>query len=232
MFIEAARTFKTVALGDREIAMTRDFDGPRPLVFDAFTKPELVRRWLLGPSGWSMPVCEIDLKMGGKYRYVWKNDTDGKTMSVRGVYREVSAPARLVHTERFDEAWYPGESVITNVFAERGGRTAVTMTMLLESREARDGVLKSGMERGVAQSYDRLAQILDSPQIVRTTAHAVALLHLTVPRTEIQKVMGPGLQELMAAVAAQGVATTGPWFPAADRMRGSAPLAFAPFRVT
>jgi effector-binding domain-containing protein len=86
------------------------------------------------------------------------------------------------------------------------------MTMLFVSREARDGVLKSPMERGVRQSYDRLAEILDGPQILRTAAQPVALLHLTVPRAEIQKVMGPGLHELMAAVAAQGVAVTGPWF--------------------
>ena len=109
-----------------------------------------------------MPVCEIDLKEGGRYRYEWKNDAKGTTMGVSGVYREVSAPAKVVHTERFDDAWYPGECVVTTVFEEAQGRTTVTMTMLFESREARDGVLKSGMESGVAVSYDRLAEILDS----------------------------------------------------------------------
>jgi len=171
-----AATLETAALGDREIVMTRDFDAPRPLVFDAFTKPELVRKWLLGPPGWSMPVCEIGLKVGGTYRYVWKSDSkgtpmgEGTPMGVSGVYREVSAPAKLVHTERFDEPWYPGECVVTTVFAEQGNRTTVTMTLLFESREARDGVLKSGIESGVAASYDRLAEILDTPQIVRTPA--------------------------------------------------------------
>jgi uncharacterized protein YndB with AHSA1/START domain/effector-binding domain-containing protein len=212
MAIAHAGTLKLSALGEREIVMTREFDAPRPLVFDAFTKPELVRRWLLGPPGWSMPVCEIDLKVGGKYRYVWKNDSKGTTMGVGGVYREVSPPARTVHTEKFDEAWYPGESVITTVFVEEASRTKATMTMLYVSREARDGVLKSPMEGGVAQSYDRLAEVLDTPQILRTSAQPIAVLHLTVPRAEMQKVMGPGLQELMAAVAAQSVATMGPWF--------------------
>ena len=155
-----ASTLKTAAPGDREIVMTREFDAPRPLVFDAFTKPELVKRWLLGPDGWSMPVCEIDLKVGGRYRYEWKKESDGTTMGVGGVYREVSPPARIVHTERFDDAWYPGECIVTTAFEETRGRTTVTMTMLFESREARDGVLKSGMESGVAVSYDRLANIL------------------------------------------------------------------------
>jgi uncharacterized protein YndB with AHSA1/START domain/effector-binding domain-containing protein len=207
-----AGTLKVAAPGDREIVMTRDFDAPRALVFDAFTKPELVKRWLLGPPGWSMPVCEIDLRVGGRYRYVWKKESKDTSMGVSGVYREVSPPARLVHTERFDESWYPGEAVITTEFAETPAGTSVTMTMLLESREARDGVLKSGMESGVAVSYDRLAEILDEPQILHTTAGPIATIHVTVPRAEIQKVMGPGHQELMAAVAAQGVAVTGPWF--------------------
>jgi uncharacterized protein YndB with AHSA1/START domain/effector-binding domain-containing protein len=203
---------KTAALGEREIVMTREFDAPRPLVFDAFTKPELVRRWLLGPDGWSMPVCEIDLKVGGRYRYVWKRDADGSTMGVSGAYREVSAPGRLVHTEKFDESWYPGESVVTTEFAETGGRTTVTMTMLFVSKDARDGVLKSGMESGVAVSYDRLDAILDEPRIVSTDAQPAAVIRLTIPRSDIQKVMGPAIGEVMAALGAQGVSPAGPVF--------------------
>ncbi|HEV8524692.1 MAG TPA: SRPBCC family protein [Terriglobales bacterium] len=155
-------TLKVAAQGDREIVMTRDFDAPRRLVFDAFTKPELVKRWLLGPPGWSMPVCEIDLRVGGKYRYVWRRDSDGTDMGMGGVYREIVAPERVVATEKFDEAWYPGEAVGTLVLVEQGGRTTVTQTVLYESREARDDVLKSGMESGVAASYDRLAELLVS----------------------------------------------------------------------
>jgi uncharacterized protein YndB with AHSA1/START domain len=142
--------------------MTREFNAPRRLLFDAFTKPELVKQWLLGPPGWSMPVCEIDLKVGGKYRYVWRQDSDGTEMGMGGVYREIVAPERLVSTEKFDEAWYPGEAVGTIVLSEHGSKTTLTQTILYESREARDAVLKSGMEKGLAASYDRLADTLDS----------------------------------------------------------------------
>jgi len=147
---------------DREIAMTRVFDAPRRLVFDAFTKPELVKRWLLGPPGWTMPVCEIDLRVGGQYRYVWRRESSGKEMGMGGVYREIVPQERLVCTELFDEAWYPGESLITTTLVEQGGRTTMTSTMLYASQEVRDGVLKSGMESGVAVSYDRLAELLAS----------------------------------------------------------------------
>jgi len=158
--MKSAGTLQLTAPGEREIVMTRVLDAPRKLVFDAFTKPELVRRWLLGPPGWSMPVCEIDLRVGGKYRYVWRKDSDGAEMGMGGVYREIVVPERLVTTERFDEAWYPGEAVGTLVLVEQRGRTTVTQTMRYESREARDAVLKSGMEKGVAASYDRLAELL------------------------------------------------------------------------
>src|SRR6266852_3680857 len=149
--MENAGTFRVTTPTEREIAMTRVFDAPRRLVFDAFTKPELVTRWLLGPPGWSMPVCEIDLRVGGAYRYVWRH-VNGKEMGMGGVYREIVPQERLVCTELFDEAWYPGESLITTLLS----------TMLYESQEARDAVLKSGMERGVAASYDRLAELLAS----------------------------------------------------------------------
>ena len=148
------------ANGDREIVMTRVFDAPRKLIFDAFTKPELLKQWLLGPPGWSMPVCEIDLRVGGRYRYVWRRDSDGTEMGCGGVYREIVPPERLVHTEQFDNPWYPGESLITTVLDEQLGKTTLTATMLYESRDARDGILKSGMESGVAASYDRLAELL------------------------------------------------------------------------
>jgi uncharacterized protein YndB with AHSA1/START domain len=153
---------KLTTSGDREIVMTRDFAAPRRLVFDAFTKPELVKQWLLGPPGWSMPVCEIDLKVGGKYRYVWRQDSDGSEMGMGGVYREIVPQERIVCTEAFDQAWYAGEALGTLVFSEQGGKTTITQTVLYQSREARDAVLKSGMERGVAASYDRLAELLAS----------------------------------------------------------------------
>ena len=152
---------KLTTRGDREIVITRAFDAPRKLVFDAFTKPELVKQWLLGPDGWSMPVCEIDLKVGGKYRYVWRRDKDGTEMGMGGVYREIVAPERIVATEKFDQSWYPGEALGTFVLIEQAGKTTLTETILYESREARDGVLKSGMEKGVVASYDRLEKLLE-----------------------------------------------------------------------
>ena len=152
---------KLTTRGDREIAITRAFDASCTLVFDALTKPELVKQWLLGPDGWSMPVCEIELKVGGNYRYVWRRDKDGTEMGMGGVYREIVSPERLVATEKFDYSWYPGEAVGTFVLAEQGGKTTLTQTILYESREARDGVLKSQMEKGVVASYDRLAELLE-----------------------------------------------------------------------
>jgi uncharacterized protein YndB with AHSA1/START domain len=156
-------TLKVIAQGDREIVITRAFDAPRQFVWDAHTKPELVRRWLLGPPGWTMPVCEIDLRVGGTYRYVWRNQ-DGTEMGMGGVFREIAPPERLVATEKFDQSWYPGEALDTSVFTEKGGKTTVTLTVLYESREARDGVLKSPMEEGMVAGYDRLEELLASQQ--------------------------------------------------------------------
>ncbi|MGE5758757.1 MAG: SRPBCC family protein [Gemmatimonadota bacterium] len=157
-----AGTLKLTTSGDREIVMTRDFDAPRQLVFDAWTKPELVRRWLLGPEGWTMPVCEIDLRVGGAYRYLWRHLQNGAEMGMGGIFREITAPERLVATERFDQSWYPGEAVSTLMLVEQSGRTTLTQTVRYESREARDVVLKSPMEHGVAASYDRLEELLAS----------------------------------------------------------------------
>jgi uncharacterized protein YndB with AHSA1/START domain len=154
-------TFELTTRGDREIVMTRVLAAPRRLVFDAFTKPELVRRWLIGPPGWTMPVCEIDLRAGGSYRYQWRH-ANGAEMGMRGVYREIVAPERLVSTENFDESWYPGEAVGTIVLVEQGGRTTVTQTVLYESSAARKAVLESPMEKGVTAGYDRLEELLAS----------------------------------------------------------------------
>lgn len=158
--VNDAGTTKLTTPSDREIVLTRVFNAPRRLVFDAFAKPELVKRWLLGPPGWSMPVCEIDPRPGGGFRYGWRRDSDGKEMRMHGSYREVVQPERIVHAESFDEPWYPGEAVVTTTFVEQAGQTTVTITIQYDSKQTRDSVLKSGMERGVAQSYDRLAEIL------------------------------------------------------------------------
>jgi uncharacterized protein YndB with AHSA1/START domain len=153
------RTLKVTASGDREIVMTRAVDAPRRLAFDAFTRADLVRRWLLGPPGWTMPVCEIDLRVGKGFRYVWRN-ADGREMGMRGVYREIAPPDRIVHTEIFDEDWTGGETLVTTVFTERGGRTTVTLTVRYSSREARDAVLKSPMAQGMELGYARLDELL------------------------------------------------------------------------
>jgi uncharacterized protein YndB with AHSA1/START domain len=146
--------------GDREILVTRDFEAPRRLVFDAFTKPELVRRWLLGPPGWTMPLCEIDLRVGGAYRYAWRSEKDGAQMAMGGVFREVILFERLVATEKFDDAWYPGEALNTTVFTETRGVTRTSITVFYESKEARDTARRSGMEYGIAAGYDRLESLL------------------------------------------------------------------------
>jgi uncharacterized protein YndB with AHSA1/START domain len=157
-------TLRVTTPSDREIAMTRVFDAPRQLVFEALTRPELLKRWLLGPDGWSLVVCEIDLRVGGAYRYVWrKRETE---MGMGGVYREIVRPDRLVVTEQFDDPWYAGECVTTTVLVEEHGRTTMIATMTYESKETRDAVLQSPMESGVSVSYDRLAGVLATPGLV------------------------------------------------------------------
>jgi uncharacterized protein YndB with AHSA1/START domain len=151
-------TLKVTTPTDREIVLTRVFDAPRRLVFDAFTKPELLKRWF-GPRGWSLVVCEVDLKVGGTFRFVLRGP-DGKDMGMRGVYREIVPPERTVHRESFDD--YPGESQVTTVLVEQGGKTTLTATVLYSSPEVRDAVIKSGMEHGAAECYDKLAELLAS----------------------------------------------------------------------
>ena len=154
-------TLKVTTPSDREIVMTRVFDAPRTLVFEAFTKPELLKRWLSGAPGWSMVVCEVDLKVGGAYRYVWRGP-DGAEMGMGGVYREVVPPERIVCTQLFDQDWAGGEVLGTMVLTERDGKTTLTNTLLYSSREARDAVLKTPMEHGMAVGYDQLAELLAS----------------------------------------------------------------------
>jgi uncharacterized protein YndB with AHSA1/START domain len=160
-------TLKVTTPTEREIAMTRVFDAPRNLVFEAYTKPELVKRWLGVHGGWSLAVCEIDLRVGGAYRYVWRG-RDGAEMGMDGVYREVVVPERIVATERFDQSWYPGEAVSTIALIEQGGKTTLTLTVRYESREARDAVLRSPMEQGVAAGFDKLAELLASTMARKT----------------------------------------------------------------
>jgi uncharacterized protein YndB with AHSA1/START domain len=155
-----AGTLKVATPTDRAVTVTRVFDAPRTLVFEALIRPELVRRWLLGPPGWTMVVCEMDTRVGGAYRWVWRNDRDGTAMGMGGVFRAIAPPERLVATEKFDQAWYPGEAVDTTVLSEQGGKTTLTLTVEYQSREARDAALGTGMTEGMEASYRRLAALL------------------------------------------------------------------------
>ena len=152
-------TLEVTTPSEREIAMTRVLDAPRRLVFEALTTPALLTRWLLGPPGWRMVVCEIDLTVGGAYRFEWRAD-DGRHLGMGGRYIAITPPEGYVATEIFDEAWYPGEAVVTTALTDHGETTTLTLTVRYASREARDGVLASGMARGVSASYDRLAELL------------------------------------------------------------------------
>jgi uncharacterized protein YndB with AHSA1/START domain len=152
------KTVKVVARGEQELVISREFDAPRTMVWDAYTKPELLKRWLLGPPGWVLSTCEVDLRVGGRFRWVWTGERG--TMGMSGEYREIVHPERIVNTERFDDPWYPGEAVGTLVFTERNGRTLLEETVRYESRAARDGVLASPMADGLNASYDRLDGLL------------------------------------------------------------------------
>ncbi len=144
---------------DREIAMTRVFAAPARLVYDAHTKPELLKRWLGVFGGWSLSTCEIDLRVGGKYRWVWSK-ASGTEMGMGGTYQELVTNARIVATEAFDDPWYEGQCLVTTEFVETDGKTTLTATMRYDSKEIRDGVLKSPMETGIVASYDKLAALL------------------------------------------------------------------------
>jgi uncharacterized protein YndB with AHSA1/START domain len=150
---------------DREVQVTRSFAAPRALVYRAYTEPKLMQRWLLGPPGWTMPVCEMDVRVGGRYRWRWRNNEDSSEFGFSGEFREVEAGARLVHSEHFDpgttgDASMAGEALVTVTFSERDGITTVISLMKYASKEARDGALASGMTDGMEQSYQLLDGLL------------------------------------------------------------------------
>ena len=155
-----AGTLQLATPTDREIVITRVFDAPREMLFEAHTKPELVKRWLNGAPGWSLTVCEIDLRVGGAYRYVWRGPS-GQDMGMGGNYREIVRPERLVATQLFDEEW-TDEALGTLAFTEREGKTTLTNTLVYSSRETRDAVLKTPMDKGMANGYDQLEDLLAS----------------------------------------------------------------------
>jgi uncharacterized protein YndB with AHSA1/START domain len=158
-------TAQVIMPSDREVTVTRSFKAPRALVYRAYTEPSLVRRWLLGPPGWAMPVCEMDVRVGGRYRWRWRNEQDGSEFGFAGTFREVQPASRLVHTEAYDPGTvgggFPGEdAIITVMFAEDGGITTVTTVMEFASKEARDAAVATGMTDGMEQSYQLLDHLL------------------------------------------------------------------------
>lgn len=155
----SAHPFNLTTPSDREITVTRTFDAPRQLVFDAFTTPEMLKQWLTGPDGWRLDVCEIDLRVGGRHRYVWRGPEQGEC-AMGGSFRAVSPPERLVYTELFDEDWTGGETVVTVVFEDHGDKTRVITTVRYSSEAARDGALATPMADGWSQSFQQLDAVL------------------------------------------------------------------------
>lgn len=144
---------------EREVMVTRRFAASVESLFAAYTRPELVKRWLNGPTGWALEVCDIDLRVGGQFRYEWHH-TDGETMGMRGEYKEIVVPSRLVTTELFDEDWTGGETTVTTTFREEGDGATVRTRILYSSREARDGALQTDMADGMEASFSTLERAL------------------------------------------------------------------------
>jgi uncharacterized protein YndB with AHSA1/START domain len=150
---------------DREVRVTRTFNAPRQLVWDAHNTPALVRKWQ-GYDGWDMPVCDIDLRVGGKYKWLWRNREDGKQFGFFGTFTEVNSPSKLVHNQYFD----PGETdfampvgdpcIVSLELSEQNGVTTLVCNMTFVSKEARDDAVSTGMADGMEHSYTRLDGML------------------------------------------------------------------------
>ena len=146
--------------GDTEIVVTREFDAPRDLVWDCWTVPALIRRWLAGPPGWTMTTCEFDGRVGGKWRFVAKGP-DGMEMGHGGVIKTFDRPERMVSTELYDWDWTGGETINSNVFVELGGgRSRSTLTIAYASKEAREGARATPMAEGMEMGFRKLDELL------------------------------------------------------------------------
>jgi uncharacterized protein YndB with AHSA1/START domain len=151
---------------DREVQVKRSFRAPQALVYRAYTEPELVRRWLLGPPGWSMPVCEMDVRVGGTYRWRWRSDENGAEFGFSGTFREVRPPSRIVHSEAYDPGTvgddFPrNDAIVTVTFTQEGDHTTVTTLVDFGSKQARDAAVATGMTDGMEQSYQLLDRLLE-----------------------------------------------------------------------
>ena len=149
---------------DHEVKVVRSFRAPRDLVYKAYTTPELMKRWLLGPPGWTMPVCEMDVRVGGSYKWRWRSDADGKEFCFHGVFEEVHAPSKLVNTQYYDPGDVGGDmgegALITVEFAEEKGVTTMTSLMDYKTKRARDAAVSTGMTDGMEQGYQLLDDLL------------------------------------------------------------------------
>ena len=151
----------TVTLpSDTEILLSRVFDAPRNLVWAAMTKPEHVRRWWCCFDGYTMPVCDIDFRVGGRYRFVMVGP-DGNEAAFNGEYREIVVPERVVHTEIF-EPFPDSPTLVTMTLEERDGKTHYQSRVVHQTKEARDMHVQSGMEHGAGLALDRLEEIARS----------------------------------------------------------------------
>ncbi|MDE3054413.1 MAG: SRPBCC family protein [Gemmatimonadota bacterium] len=150
---------------DREVRVTRTFNAPRQLVWDAHTKPDLVRKWQ-GYGGWDMPVCDMEVRVGGKYRWQWKNREDGQQFGFFGTFTEVDAPSKLAHEQyfdpgNFDSAMPAGDPCIVSVvLSEHNGITTLVCNLTFASKEARDDAVSTGMTDGMEYSYGRLDELV------------------------------------------------------------------------
>ena len=165
--MKASGTIELTTPSDREVVFTSSFNAPRRLVFDALTKPEYLPRWLEAP-GRKMEICEVDLRIGGSYRWVWRGEGK-KDVGMVGTFQAVDAPAGYVRTERWED-WDAGEILVTVELTETGTQTETKTTVLFPSKEVRDAVLKAGMEPGIAESNAKLNQLLESLTVQRGTA--------------------------------------------------------------
>jgi uncharacterized protein YndB with AHSA1/START domain len=158
---------------DREVQVTRSLKAPRALVYRAFTEPELLQRWMLGPPGWTMPVCEMDVRVGGKYRWQWRSTDGAQQFGFTGTFREVAPPSKIVHTEAYDPGTVGGafpdakEALVTLVLTEENGITTATTVIDFGSKAARDAAVSTGMTDGMEQSYQLLDRLLGEESTLR-----------------------------------------------------------------
>lgn len=157
---------KVTLPSDTAVSVSRSFNAPRPLVWEAYTTPSLLQRWLLGPPGWTMPVCEMDVRVGGRFRWMWRSEADGSQFGFHGEFEEVEAPAMLRHTEVYDPGdvggsmGESGHAMVTVTFSESGGITTVSTLVDYGSKEARDAAVSTGMTDGMEASYQKLDGLL------------------------------------------------------------------------